>query len=211
MRLLLAAAVLIAAGLGLHAADVAQRAAAVKRFVTSSGADLRPIERYDPAIAQACPPQPAADEVDTLARALITVESLATPTSEVWWKGALVQVLHWAGAPLPDLTYGPGRVRLSTARRVLAGDDEFDASIALRLLDYCQAKDIVARLVSEPSERRGRDRSPHVDPASIGKVAVHYNGQAKARTLEAAIAHEAYKRLVIELFQHYRFAKLSSR
>ena len=211
MRLLLAAAVLIAAGLGLHAADVAHREAAVKRFVTSSGADLRPIERYDPAIAQACSPHPAGDEVDTLARALITVESLATPTAETWWKSALVRVLHWTGAPLPNLTYGPGRVRLSTARLVLAAADLTDANIALRLLDYCQAKDIVARLVSNVLRAEGGTRASHIDPASIGKVAVHYNGQSKARTLEAAIAHEAYKRLVIELFQHYRFAKLSSR
>jgi hypothetical protein len=210
MRLLLAAAVLFAAGLGLHAADVAQRAAALNRFVTSSGADLGPIARYDPAIAQACSPHPAA-EVDALARALITVESLATPTTEAWGKSALVGMLHWANAPIPDLTYGPGRVRLSTARRVLAGAEETDASIALRLLDYCQAKDIVARLVSDLLKAGGGSSPSHVAPASIGKVAVHYNGQAKAQTLEAAIAHEAYKRLVLELFQHYRFASLSSR
>ena len=182
MRLLLAAAVLMAAGLGLHAADAAQRAAALSRFATSSGADLRPIERYDPAIARACSPHPAADEVDTLARALITVESLATSTTEAWWKSALVWVLHWTGAPLPDLTYGPGRVRLSTARLVLAGAHLSDASIALRLLDYCQAKDIVARLVSNLLTAEGWTR-PHIDPASIGKVAVHYNGQGKAPTL----------------------------
>jgi hypothetical protein len=205
MRLLLAAAVLIAAGLGLHAADVAQRAAALNRFVASSGADLRPIEQFGPAFAHTCPPQPT-DEVDMLARALITVESLATPTAEAWSKRALIRVLHWAGTPLPDLTYGPGRVRLSTARRVLAADLS-DSSIALRLLDYCQAKDIVARLVSGLLEADG---SPHIDAASIRKVAVRYNGQGEAATLEAAIAHEAYKRLVIELFQHYRFAKLSS-
>ena len=84
-------------------------------------------------------------------------------------------------------------------------------SIALRLLDYCQAKDIVARLVSNLLKADGRTGSSHIDAASIGKVAVHYNGQAEAQTLEAAIAHEAYKRLVLELFQHYRFAKLSSR
>ena len=178
--------------------------------MASSGADLRPIERYDPAIARACSPHPA-DEVDALARALITVESLATPTTETWWKSALVRVLHRTGAPLPDLTYGPGRVRLSTARLVLTGADESDASIALRLLDYCQAKDIVVRLVSNLLKADGGTSPSHIDPASVGKVAVHYNGQAKARTLEAAIAHEAYKRLVLELFQHYRFANLSSR
>lgn len=211
MRLLLAAAVLFAAGLGTHAADVAQRAAAMNRFVTSSGADLRPIERYDPAGARTCSPHPVPDEVDTLARALITVESLATSTTEAWWKSALVRVLRWTGAPVPDLTYGPGRVRLSTARRVLAGAEETDASIALRLLDYCQAKDIVARLVSDLLNADGGSSPLHIAPASIGKVAIHYNGQAKAQTLEAAIAHEAYKRLVLELFQHYKFASLSSR
>jgi hypothetical protein len=207
MRLLLATAALIAAGLGLHAADVAQRAAALNRFVASSGADLRRIERYDPAIARTCPPQPA-DELDALARALITVESLATPTAETWWKGVLIQLLHWADAPLPDLTYGPGRVRLSTARLVLAGADMSDSSIALRLLDYCQAKNIVVRLVSDLLKAEG---SPHIDVASIRDVAVRYNGQGEAATLEAAIANEAYKRLVIELFQHYRFARLSRR
>jgi hypothetical protein len=210
MRLLLAAAVLFAAGLGLHAADLAQRAAALNRFVMSSGADLHPIAGYDPALTQPCSPRPAA-EVDALARALITVESLATPVVESWWKSALVGMLHWANAPIPDLTYGPGRVRLSTARRVLAGVEETDASIALRLLDHCQAKDIVARLVSALLKADGGPSPSHIDPASIGMVAVRYNGQAEAQTLEAAVAHETYKRLVLELFQHYRFARLSSR
>jgi len=122
-----------------------------------------------------------------------------------------VRVLHSTGAPLPDLTYGPGRVRLSTARLVLAGTYETDASTALRLLDYCQAKEIVASLVSNILKGDGGTSSPHIDAASVGKVTVQYNGQAKAQTLEAAIAHAAYKRLVLELFQHYRFAKLSSR
>jgi hypothetical protein len=94
---------------------------------------------------------------------------------------------------------------------VLAGARESDAGIALRLLDYCQARDIVARLVSNLLKADGRMSSSHIDAAGIGKVAVHYNGQAEAQTLEAALAHEAYKRLVFELFQHYRFANLSSR
>jgi hypothetical protein len=206
MQLFLAAAVFIAAGLGLHAVDAARRAAALNRFVTSSGADLRLIERYDPALSQACSLHHA-DEVDALARALITVESLATPTMETWWRSALVHMLYRMGAPVPDLTYGPGRVRLSTARLVLGSADETDAGIALRLLDYCQAKDIVVQLASNLLAAEGSQ----IDPASIGRVAVRYNGQAKAQTLEAAIAHEAYKRLVLELFQHYRFAKLSRR
>jgi hypothetical protein len=210
MRLLLAAAVFIAAGLGLHATDVARRAAALNRFVMSSGADLRLIERYDPALSQTCSPHPAGD-IDALARALVTVESLATPTGEARLKSALVQLSTRMGTPLPDFTYGPGRVRLSTARLVLGSDGETDASIAQRLLDYCQAKDIVVRLVSNLLVAEGGRRSSKIDPANIGRVAASYNGQAKPQTLEAAIAHEAYKRLVIELFQHYRFAKLSRR
>jgi hypothetical protein len=192
---------------GVHVADVSARARALRAFIWSSDADVRPVDAYAPSETGACPRR-AAGDVEALARALITVESFATPSVQAWAKGATVRLASALGLRVPDLTYGQGRVRLSTARRVM-GAEAADSGLALRLLDPCETKAIVASMVAELlSERLSGDR---LDLATVRQVARAYNGQGEAHTPEAAIAHETYNRLVYALFQHYRFEGLRDR
>ncbi len=146
-------------------------------------------------------------------RAIITVESLATPRIEAWWKSAVVLAAAHLGVRVPDLTYGPGRVRLSTARAAIdangglgdASRTSTDAEVAKRLLDYCETKQIVAALVTQILTSRGGGHPAHLDLATVHTVARIYNGQSEPASPEAAVAHETYNALVYALFQRYRF------
>jgi len=207
---------LIVALIGPHLFDLSGRAWALQKFDRSAGADLQGVRYYEPNGEDTCSPLTGGDW-DALVRALITVESFATPTIESWWKGIVVHLAAAWGMPVPDLTYGPGRIRLSTAGAVVKGmyarGDGVgvppDAALAKRLLDYCDTKQIVSVLVSDTLLLQGGDQS-HLNRKAIRHVARVYNGQSEPDTPEAAIAHETYNALVYALFQHYRFNNLSA-
>jgi hypothetical protein len=212
--LLLAVAVTVA-----HIFDLSERAFAVRTFTGSKTQDLRLVGRYEPGEAAICDWQGRGDE-EPLVRALVTVESLATSRIEAWWKTALVRVAALLGLPIPDLTYGPGRLRLSTAAAAVRADDRTggdgtptDAEVATRLLDYCEAKPIVAAVVADILASRapaGRSDPVRLDLADVRTVARIYNGQARPLTPEAAVAHATYNALVYALFQRYRFDALAN-
>jgi hypothetical protein len=212
MRRILAISALVGAAIGLHGADLGLRGSALHTFVRSSGEDVAAVERYDPGAGRVCPARPGGDR-EALTRALITVESFATPRVETWWKDFLARALAWAGLSLPDLTYGPGRVRLSTAERALSTGSlpSTDSELGVRLLDYCQTQDIVSALVSEILRSQGSGERSSLDLPAVRRVASAYNGQAAPTTPEAVVAHETYNALVFALFEQYRFDSLRGR
>jgi len=215
MRSLALVFVLMLLGAGAHALDLGERASAVRQFTWSKAPDLELVGRYEPRGAETCTWRSAGDQ-EALVRAIITVESLATPRIETWWKSAVVLAAARFGLRIPDLTYGPGRVRLSTAReavRAAGGLNEesgtlTNADVAARLLDYCQTKQIVAAVVVQILASRGGGGRTHLDLANVRAVARIYNGQSQPTSPEAAVAHETYNALVYALFQRYRFAAL---
>lgn len=207
---------LILAAAGAHALDRSARLSAVREFTWAKAPDLDRVGRYEPRGAATCSWRGGGDQ-EALVRAIITVESLATARLETWWKSAVVRAAAQLGLRIPNLTYGPGRVRLSTAREAMRANGGFgaargtltDADVAARLMDYCEAKQIVAVLVAQILTSQGRgDRGP-LDLATVRTVARIYNGQSDPHTPEAAIAHETYNALVYALFQRYRFEALA--
>jgi hypothetical protein len=217
MRSLAITLVLVLAAVGAHALDVDGRASAVRTFTWSRAPDLERVGRYEPRGAETCAWRGIGDQ-ESLVRAIITVENLATPKIETWWKSALVHAAANLGLRVPDLTYGPGRVRLSTAREAIGANGDLnnasgvstDAEVAARLLDYCETKQVVAAVVQQILASRGREPLARLDLASVRTVARIYNGQAEPLTPEAAVAHETYTALVYALFQRYRFDGLGN-
>lgn len=214
MRTLAILFVLVLAGVGAHALDQGQRKAIVRDFAWSQAPDLARVQRYEPHSAATCSWRSAGD-LEALIRALITVESLATPKLVSWWRSAIAVAGARLSISVPNLTYGPGRVRLSTARMAvrahggrIAGQELPDAQLATWLLDYCATKQIVSLVVKQILALRGGGPDASIDLESVRMVARIYNGQSEPRTPEAAIAHETYTALVYALFQHYRFEGL---
>ena len=203
--------VLMVAVAGAHLADLNERASAVRHFAWSKTPDLDRIERYGPPGVEACSWRGNGDR-EALVRALMTVESFATPRFEAWWKTGIVRAGALLGLPIPDLTYGPGRVRLSTADAAIRANGETanDAKLATRLLDSCETKRIVAAVVAQILNAEERGDQAHLDLAAVHTVARIYNGQSEALSPEAAVAHETYDALVYALFQRYRFAALGN-
>jgi len=218
MRVLAIAAGLLLAVAVAHLCDLSERAFAVRAFTWSKTQDLRLIGRYEPNDAPTCAWHARGDQ-EPLVRALITVESLATSKMEAWWKSGIVRAATPLGLHVPDLTYGPGRLRLSTAAAAVRASGSMgekgmatEAELATRLLDYCETKRIVAAVVADIlSSRALRPRSDpaRLDLSDVRTVARIYNGQAKALTPEAAVAHATYNALVYALFQRYRFDALA--
>lgn len=209
---------LVLAAAGAHALDRSARAAVVSQFAWSKAFDLEQVTSYEPGDGKRCAPESTSNrsrDEEALVRALITVESLATPRLEAWWKAALVRMAARLDLPIPDLTYGPGRVRLSMARAVIRahaalGAEPSEAELAGRLLDYCGSKQIVAAMVAELTQAQGGGaETHHLDLSTVRRVARIYNGQAEPTTAEAAVAHATYNALVYALFQRYRFESLS--
>lgn len=206
------AGLLLLAAAGAHALDKGERAAAAGQFAWSAaGASLDQVAAYEPAGAKQCAASASAD-VAALVRALVTVENIATPRLEAWGKAALVRVAVPLGLGVPDLTYGPGRVRLSIARAVLRNSGEgvpADAVLAVQLLETCGAIRVVTALVGELVDPEGAGAAMPIDLAAVRKVARIYNGQALPTTAEAAVAHATYNSLVYALYQRYRFEALA--
>jgi hypothetical protein len=217
MKSLAFAFVLVLAVAGAHVVDLGERASVVRQFTWSKAPDLEQVGRYEPRGAETCSRHAAGDQ-EALVRAIITVESLATPRIEAWWKTGMVLVAPPLGWRVPDLTYGPGRVRLSTAAAVIRANGGLgagtvkptDAEVARRLLDYCETKQIVAALMAQILLSQEGANPAYLDLATVRTVARIYNGQSEALTPEAAVAHETYNALVYALFQHYRFNDLGN-
>jgi hypothetical protein len=203
------------AGLVLHAADVTARRALVQDFLADrTGATDAIVAAYGPDTAT-CAPGHQRDLV-ALGSALLTVETLATPTVEGWARSALVLIMRPAGEA-PAISIGPGRIKLATARAILhnavdAADivpqDLPDAEIATRLLDGCTSLRVILASLTQLSLGPLGMR-PNVDRRFVRAAAAAHNGQAAvAQSFNALLSDEIYLSLVYGVFQHYRFADL---
>lgn len=201
-----------------HSADVSTREALVRRFLAGdSEATVGIIEHYG-LNTRDCHFEPMND-VHALAAALITTETLATPQLNGWMRRAVVHIARLTGV-VPDISIGPGRIKLTTARAALRESKsesmqslgaQPDAGLAQQLFDACtSARVAVAILDSIPREEvAAYDR---LDRKFVRKAAARYNGQVDAANrIEAGLSNEIYLQLVYEAYQYYRFLSLTTR
>jgi hypothetical protein len=148
-----------------------------------------------------------------LAAAFLTVESFATSQLAAWTRGEAAWVAAMLGWPI-DLSFGPGRIRVSTARQVLGREGEQGVNpgmsnlrLVQKLLDPCGAIAVTLALLEQVESHGGI-----ADVAFVREAAMIYNGQSRLpASLEAEVAARIYFELVYNLFQHYRFAQLATR
>jgi len=202
-------AVLLAATLAIHLYDVGVRHALLKQFALdrSQGA-VRIVERYGLAPNQCVGEQQG--ELYPLAAAFLTVESLATSHLEAFARGGLATTATALGVGV-DFSMGPGRIKPSTAQRLMQTHERQatvsqmrDSSLTRRLLDRCGALQVAILLLEDVKGRYGAE----TDRKFVRLAAAAYNGQSPAGTsLQADIAAQIYFDLVYNIFQHYRFMR----
>jgi hypothetical protein len=197
----------------VHFADVEQRSAELQRFlIDKNDGASQIILRYGMTNEQC--PQIRAGDVYRLALAFVTVESFATPTVESRTRGLVVEGANLVGVPIPDISIGPGRIRLDTARAALMRSvspdlrpyrNLNDAELAEKLLERCDAANVAALILEDVIRDTGRT-SDALDLRLIRIAAKRYNGQSdRPRSLDGAISAAIYFDLIYEIFQHYRF------
>jgi hypothetical protein len=197
----------------VHFADVEQRSAELQRFlIDKNDGASQIISRYGMTNEQC--PQIRAGDVYRLALAFVTVESFATPYVESRTRGLVVEGANLVGVPIPDISIGPGRIRLDTARAALMRSVSLDlrpyknlndAELAEKLLERCYAAKVAALILEDVIRDTGRT-SDALDLRLIRIAAKRYNGQSdRPRSLDGAISAAIYFDLIYEIFQHYRF------
>jgi len=200
-------AVCLAALVAMHLYDLGERQALLRQFASDRGKGTDQIvERYG-LLPDQCPSEQHG-EFYPLAAALLTVEQLATSRFEAAVRAGLAQAAAATGIGA-DFSIGPGRIKPSTARRLMKdheGADErtSDGVLTRRLLDRCGSLQVAILLLEDI-----RSRSPGgTDFSFVRRAATVYNGQSEPGTsLRADIAAQIYFDLVYNVFQHYRFAR----
>jgi hypothetical protein len=201
-----------------HLVDVTTREALVRRFLADDGAAMvKIIENYG-LNTRDCHFD-ATNDVQALAAALFTAEMLATPRITGWVRRTVVHIARFAGA-VPDMSIGPGRIKLTAARsalqasksksmRALSGHS--DTELAQELLESCTSAQVITAILDSIS-REGSAVYDRVDRKFVRKAAALYNGQLDTRNrVEAKLSHEIYLQLVYDAYQHYRFLELTTR
>jgi len=200
-------AVCLAALLAIHLYDLGERQALLRQFALDRGKGTdRIVERYG------LPPEECIGEQHRkfypLAAALLTVEQLATPRFESAARAGLAQAAAATGIGA-DFSIGPGRIKPSTARRLMQDHEGADVRtgdgvLTRRLLDPCGSLQVAILLLEDISGRFPEE----TDLVFVRRAASLYNGQSAPRTsLRADIAARIYFDLVYNIFQHYRFAR----
>jgi hypothetical protein len=209
-------------GLGLlllgaeHSIDVNAREALVRRFLAGDKeAMVRIIERYG-LNTQGCHFDTMKD-VHALAAALFTTETLATPRLAGWARRTAVHIAWFAGAA-PDISIGPGRIKLTTARAAVQASNsesmrmlasQSDTGLAQQLLDSCTSAQVIVAILDSIS-RDGTAAHDRIDRGFVRKAASLYNGQVNAgNQVERKLSYEIYLQLVYDAYQHYRFLALN--
>jgi hypothetical protein len=211
-----AALILLAVGIAILADQFMHRSM-LERITRQADQDPALAAAYMLEIAQT-PDCPASDRSESgiAARALFTVESIATSRTEhalewgaAWLSGAL-------GLRAPDLSYGPGQIRPSTLLKLAATDDlpspqrqalRQAALQPLTLFDECRALSLAAIVI------RNMPTAPTATDALMPRgqliaIAKDWNGQNNMEGADAVIAGLRYQRLVYEVFQRLRFETL---
>ena len=175
------------------------------------------VDRYGPAVG-GCEIRTTAD-MRALAAAFVTVESFATPVFSRWARSAIMRL----GSTLeiaPDISFGPGRIRLSTARTALLAIDgghsghfalPSNREIVQQMLTACGSTRIAVAILKRMAEKDRYDRQA-IDLEFVKVAARKYNGQVLTTDdVAAKLSAEIYFELVYDAFQYFRFAALSSR
>lgn len=211
LRPLLCGAVGAVLILGMHLSDVSGREAALAQFLSSENEGIRRIINDYGVNPDECPAG-REDDLNFLAMAFVTVESFATSRSEAWAR----TLVAYGGALtgfVADISAGPGRIRMSTARAALSGataDRRGPSDLALTedLLTACGATRIAARILARDRDAGARPAT-NIDLKFIRTAVRSYNGQAQqASSTQAALSAKIYFDLVYAAYQHYRFAAL---
>jgi hypothetical protein len=204
---------LLAALLATHLYDLNERQALLKQFVLDRGNGTdRIVERYGLQPDQCVSEQQG--ELYPLAAALLTAESLATSRLEATARAGFARVATVLRTGV-DISIGPGRIRPSTARRLIKDREGVDVPpgdpvLTERLLEPCGSLRIAILLLEDVRDRNGGE----TELKFVRLAASVYNGQsAPRRSLRADFAAQIYSDLVYNAFQHYRFLRhhLSSR
>ena len=192
-----------------------------QKLIRLVGADLRAAsERLSAQVAidlGHCPALSSRAEIGNLADAFIAVESLAASLPERTFEALLVDAARFAGVRLPDISIGPGQVRISTAmaaaRRVALQQRELqgltEQEVAELLLSRCGSRRLVALVLEMKMDKHAVPAVP-LDRKSIGALASSYNGQETTSDDEAAMANLLYRELVYHVFQDLRFRRAAA-
>jgi hypothetical protein len=198
----------------VYLVDVDQRARMLQRFVwdNEQSVDLI-VSRYAPSVS-ACRASRSHSDIDNLAAAFVTVESFATPTLDAWARSMVAKIAAAMNMTVPDITIGPGRIRLRTARDALRaaesqdGQSLADRSLVREVLSLCGSTR-VARAILNGIMQQDYRSGGRIDFQFIHLAARIYNGQAaQMPSIEARISADIYFNLVYQTFQHYRFNAL---
>jgi len=183
-------------------------AAAARLLVRDAGVDF-----------SRCRSGATADDREHLLAALATLETFATSPLERFAERGVVAVAGLAGTPVPNWSFGPAQIRLSTARRALARAGKpmtppepvtGRRRIARRLLRLCPSRDIGLAVLQKEYGLAGKAGAA-LTLGDIERVAARYNGQDAAGDAKGQIANRIYVLLAYHLFQHYRFKALAHR
>jgi len=214
----LAITFLVLAVLAMHLADVDQRKSELQRFLVKKNDALdRIVATYGIASGQCSEYEYADRDTYRLAAALLTVETFATPSLEAWIKYLIVKGAAFVGIAPRNMSIGPGRIRLKTARSALENSTASnlesyrhlpEVRLADQLLATCASVQIAAAIV-ETIRPQGRHSGNGLDSKSIRETARVYNGQiGEQSSFDAMISADIYFELVYEIFQCYRFRAL---
>ena len=212
----IAALILLAAGIAVLADQLLHRAM-LERITEQADKDpglaaayMLQITRTRDCLAS------SGSESEVAARALFTVEGIATSRTEhalewaaAWLSGAL-------GFRAPDLSYGPGQIRPSALLKLAATENlpspqrqalQQAALQPLTLFDECRAHALAGIMIRNmPAEPTSDDAL--IPRVQLIRIAKDWNGQENSEDAEAVIAGLRYQRLVYEVFQRLRFETL---
>jgi hypothetical protein len=199
---------------GVHAIDALIRHKHIQDLLEDENAGAQAIAAYYGLALSDCGYRPD-DPLHSLMHAIFTAERLATPYLSGQLRTAAILINGYVWLPPLDISAGVGRIRLTTARKYLGKNPTPDAyyyaslsdrDLANALLDRCHAFRIGLAILSE-EKRQYPEKYQKSNALFIRHVARIYVGKAQIWTsLEAALSHEIYFRLVYNLFQIYRFS-----
>lgn len=201
---------------GAHLADVDRRNAELRRFLLNNNDGLdRIVSNYGISTDQ-CSEHTNSDTY-RLAAAFLTVETFATSRLESWTRYLIVNVATFVGVAPPNISVGPGRIRLKTARLALEHSALSNLEYYRRLPDDLLAKELlrscasvqIATAILETLRRQHPQLADEINWEFIREATRIYNGQlGRPSSLDAAISGEIYFALVYQTFQRYRFMAL---
>ncbi len=152
------------------------------------------------------------DELVSLARALLAVETAAVSPTEYEIERALALVNAALDLSPPRLSIGPGQIKPEAAGKVLemAHRDkaelfqEDNKRLVSTLLGACGSLAAAAKILDKVIIVK-RDPGGYIARSEVMRAAAEWNGQRRGGPLEKRLAHARYREAVYETFQVFRF------